>query len=372
MHARLETRGLVNDLIHPKPEGWTCAYAGFDATADSLHVGHLTVFRALHALSAQGVETIALLGEGTSRVGDPSFRSSERSMMNEAQVKGHADKIRKQLERLLPAERSRVVSNAEWLGEANLLGFLTETGKHFTLSRMLSFDSVKTRLGSGLTFLEFAYMTLQARDFQELSNRFGCDVQVGGADQWANILCGVDLIRKAEGREVSGLTVPLLTRSDGRKMGKSDGHAIWLDPEMTTPNDFWQFWRNTPDEDVARFLTIFTDVDEGEIVKLCDASLNEAKALLADEITRWVHGESVLRAIRNGDDSAIRTLSVDGPLRLARALADIGAVESGKAAKRTILNGVRVNGEMCRDETAMILGTSEITIGKRRFRVIFP
>lgn len=384
--AMLRKRGLVQGIINE--EAWsesgvrmTSAYAGFDATAKSLHVGHLVVFRVLHVLQDAGLPVIGLIGEGTARVGDPSFRTTERQMLDKKSVEDNALPIRKTVETLLSGQNARVVSNAEWLSDLNALDFLTETGKHFTMSRMLSFESVKARLGAGLTFLEFAYMLLQAKDFLELRERFGCDVQVGGSDQWANILCGVDLIRKTRSEVAFGITAPLLTRSDGRKMGKSEGRAVWLDPSMTSDFDFWQFWRNTPDEDVSRFLKIFTDIPEDECERfggLRGVELNVGKIALADSVTTLVRGEGAAKASflaatsSEGATEGLPKVTLDGEVALAKALLTAGLAQSAKSAKRFVSEGVRVNDDRVTDPARVIRAGDVLGFGKRKVLMVAP
>lgn len=377
--AELRARGLIQGIINEDALASASGpvYAGFDATARSLHVGHLVVLRTLSVFRDHGVPVIGLVGEGTARVGDPSFRTTERQMMTADAVSDNALPIRQTLDRFLGGEGAEILSNGPWLGDLNLLEFLTDTGKHFTMSRMLSFESVSARLGAGLTFLEFAYMLLQARDFLELHDRFGCDVQVGGSDQWANILCGTDLIRKTRGATTFGITAPLLTRSDGKKMGKSGGHAVWLDPAMTPDFDFWQFWRNTPDADVGRFLLTFTDIPVSECVRLGalgGQEVNAAKVALADAVTRLVRGADAADAARKAAETGaaegeVPVVALDGTVPLFRALVLSGTVPSAKAAKRAVSEGVRVDGVRMTDPNAEVGAGAVLTFGKRMFRL---
>lgn len=327
------------------------------------------------------MSVIGLVGEETARVGDPSFRSRERKMLDADSVSTNAAPIRRTVETLLAGKGAKVVSNSEWLSDMGLLDFLTQTGKHFTMSRMMSFESVAERLGSGLTFLEFSYMLLQARDSLELHDRFGCGIQVGGSDQWANILCGVDLVRKERSVSVSGITCPLLTRSDGRKMGKSDGKAVWLDESMTSNFDFWQFWRNTPDDDVERFLKIFSEVplDECEdLSRMTGEDLSRAKIRLADEVTSMVRGQTAASASRVAaiaDPDDIRSLgglpkiSIGDGMTLMRALQSSGVVSSSKAAKRAISEGVKVSGRKVHDPLLEMSVGNVISFGKKKFLI---
>jgi tyrosyl-tRNA synthetase len=279
-------------------------YAGFDATADSLHVGHLLPIMALRRLQQCGHKPIVLMGGGTTRIGDPSFRSAARPMLSDAQIASNIAGIRAVFERFLrfgdgPSD-AVMVNNADWLDGLGYIDVLREVGSHFSVNRMLAFDSVKSRLErqESLSFLEFNYMILQAYDFLELSRRFGCRVQLGGSDQWGNIVSGVDLVRRAGGQEVFGLTAPLLTTASGAKMGKTAAGAVWLNASRLRPFDYWQFWRNTEDGDVARFLRLFTDLPMEEIARwetLAGAQLNEAKHALATLATTLAHGSEAAR-----------------------------------------------------------------------------
>lgn len=380
----LRERDLLNAAINPEGLAQLAApcpvYAGFDATADSLHVGHLVVMRVLHVMAAQGFPIIGLIGAGTAEVGDPTFRTSERTMLSSDVVRDNAAGIQRNIANLLPTGAT-IISNAEWLGPMGALELLRDTGQHFTLSRMLSFESVSGRVGSGLTFLEFSYMLLQARDFQELRDRFGCRIQVGGSDQWSNIICGTDLIRKTRGEDAFGITAPLLTRSDGRKMGKSGGQAVWLSTEKTDDFDFWQFWRNTPDADVAKFLRIFTDIPLDEILTITavkGAKLNAAKIRLANAVTSWVRSpeaaqacESAAHAVAHGDghEAAVPTVSAAAGTALFRVLVTANLADSAKAAKRAVEGGVRVNNVRVEDPNAVVQHGDLIRIGKRCVRV---
>ncbi|WP_240652282.1 tyrosine--tRNA ligase [Variovorax gossypii] len=329
----LTERGYVNQgtslagLDSTLSTGSVPVYVGFDATADSLHVGHLLPVMALRRLQQCGHKPIVLMGGGTTRVGDPSFRSEARPMLDDEQISTNVAAIRGVFERLLafgdgPSD-AVMVNNADWLDGLGYIALLRDVGRHFSVNRMLSFDSVRSRLEKqeSLSFLEFNYMILQAYDFLELSRRFGCKVQMGGSDQWGNIVSGVDLVRRVEGHEVFGLTAPLLTTSSGAKMGKTASGAIWLNAARLSPFDYWQFWRNTEDGDVGRFLRLFTDVSLEEIARhesRCGAELNDAKELLATEATRLVHGDD---AAASAAEAARASLSggsaVDGLQRLS-------------------------------------------------------
>jgi tyrosyl-tRNA synthetase len=275
------------------------AYIGYDATAASLHVGHLLNIMMLRWLQKTGGRPITLMGGGTTKVGDPSFRSEERPLLTPEQIDRNIEGFKGTFGKLIrygdgPTD-ALMLNNAEWLDGLNYLDFLRDIGRHFSVNRMLSFESVKSRLDreQSLSFLEFNYMILQAYDFLELNRRYGCLLQMGGSDQWGNIVNGIDLTRRVDGREVHGLTSPLLTTSDGRKMGKSQGGAVWLNAEMLSPYEFWQFWRNTTDADVGRFLKLYTELPVEECERLGSlggAEINGAKAVLANEVTALLHG----------------------------------------------------------------------------------
>jgi tyrosyl-tRNA synthetase len=328
--AEFEWRGLVYDstegLSDRLAAGRVTAYAGFDPTAASLHVGHLLPAIALARLQRFGHSPIAVVGGGTGMIGDPSGKSQERVLLSRDEVDGHVAAIRKQLERLLDVEPAagaavaRVVNNADWLAQFDLLGFLRDTGKHFTVNSLLQKDSVRRRLESedGLSFTEFSYLLLQARDFLELFDRFECTLQLGGSDQWGNITAGIDLIRKVRGRKAHGLVMPLLTTASGVKFGKTEAGAVWLDPSQTSPFKFYQFWLNTDDADVVKYLKYFTFLDRPAIAQLADATAaapekREAQRVLAAEVTAHVHGaDHVARATR-----ASRVLFADDLAALA-------------------------------------------------------
>jgi tyrosyl-tRNA synthetase len=333
----LSWRGLVYDATKGLPEllgtqSFT-AYSGFDPTASSLHVGHLLPAITLTRLQQHGHIPIAVVGGGTGMIGDPSGRKDERRLLATADLEANVKGIRVQLSRMLDFERPRnpalMVNNAEWLGQCGLLDFLRETGKHFTINSMLQKQSISDRLGTeeGISFTEFSYLLLQARDFVELCDRYNCTLQIGGSDQWGNITAGIDLIRKIRGKQAHGLVVPLLTKEDGTKFGKTEEGAIWLDPERTSPFAFYQFWLNTEDSVVPTCLKFFTFLDRPAITEL-EATLaraperREAQRVLAREVTRLVHGpEQTTKAERAsevlfGED--ISALSVDDVLAVFR------------------------------------------------------
>ena len=362
------TRGFMADctdlegLDEALMAGITPGYIGFDATAPSLHVGSLIQIMMLRWLQKCGHRPIVLMGGGTTKVGDPSFRAEERPLLAPGQIEANIAGIRQIFGRYLSfgegASDALMVNNAEWLDGLNYLDFLRDVGRYFSVNRMLSFESVKTRLDreQSLSFLEFNYMILQAYDFMELNRRHGCRLQMGGSDQWGNIVNGIDLTRRMQGVEVYGLTSPLLTTSDGRKMGKSQGGAIWLNAEMLSPYEFWQYWRNVTDADVGRFLKLFTElpIEECERLGALEGSeINEAKIRLANEVTTLAHGaeaaaaaEATAREVfeRGGSGEELPTLRLSAAeigegISAVQLLVRSGLAPSGKEAKRLIAGG---------------------------------
>ena len=281
-----------------------CAYCGFDPTADSLHVGHLIPIMGLAHLQRQGHQIIALMGGGTAMVGDPSGKTEMRKMLTEEQLQQNIEAIRPQFGRFLRFDENNLqINNSEWLRDMNYLDFLREIGRHFSVNRMLSFETYKARLETGLSFLEFNYQLLQAYDFLELKRRYGCTLQLGGDDQWANIISGVDLIRRVDQHEAYGFTYPLLTTASGKKMGKTESGAIWLDPTRTSPYEYYQYWVNLDDADVCKCLRLFTYLSQEqiqELEQLDGADIRKAKAVLAFEITSLAHGEEEARKAEKG------------------------------------------------------------------------
>ena len=302
-----EERGFFKQTTHPEElksrveSGRICAYIGFDPTADSLHVGHLIPLMGLAHLQRDGQRVIALMGGGTAMIGDPSGKTEMRKMLTEKQLEDNVGKIKPQMERFLDfSGDSELINNSEWLRNLNYIDFLRDIGRHFSVNRMLSFETYKVRLETGLSFLEFNYQLLQAYDFLELNKRYQCILQMGGDDQWANILSGVDLIRRVSQNEAFGWTYPLLTTASGRKMGKTEKGAVWLDPKKTSPYEYYQYWINCEDADVEKFLTLFTFLPLSEIRELSrlqGAEIREAKSKLALETTSLAHGrEEALKA----------------------------------------------------------------------------
>ena len=365
----------------------------------SLHVGSLIQIMMLRWLQKTGNKPITLMGGGTTKVGDPSFRTDERPLLDNAAIDDNIAGIKKVFSAYLeygdgPTD-AIMINNAEWLDELNYLDFLRDIGRHFSINRMLSFESVKSRLDreQSLSFLEFNYMILQAYDFMELSRRYGCVLQMGGSDQWGNIVNGIDLTRRVIDGEVYGLTSPLLTTSDGRKMGKSLSGAIWLNPDMLSPYEFWQFWRNTTDADVGRFLKLYTELPVDECDRLGaleGAEINESKVRLANEVTTLLHGadaaaaaEATAREVFEkggiGDDLPTLTLSaedVGDGISIVQLLVKSGLAGSGKEAKRLISeNGAKINDEPLAEAGMMIdaaaLATPiKLSAGKKRHALV--
>ncbi|EEB85160.1 tyrosine--tRNA ligase [Roseobacter sp. GAI101] len=388
-------QGLDEALL----KGAQPAYIGFDATAKSLHVGSLIQIMMLRWLQKTGGKPITLMGGGTTKVGDPSFRADERPLLTSEQIDDNISGIKKVFSAYLtygdgPSD-AQMINNAEWLDGLNYLDFLRDIGRHFSINRMLSFESVKSRLDreQSLSFLEFNYMILQAYDFMELHRRYGCILQMGGSDQWGNIVNGIDLTRRVIDGEVYGLTTPLLTTSDGKKMGKSQSGAIWLNPDMLSPYEFWQFWRNTTDADVGRFLKLYTElpIDECDRLGALEGSeINEAKIRLANEVTALLHGadaaaaaEATAREVFEkggvGDDLPTLTLSpsdIGDGMSIVQLIVKSGLAGSGKEAKRLISeNGARINDEPLTDAGMMIDAAAletpiKLSAGKKRHALV--
>ncbi len=388
-------QGLDDALI----SGVQTAYIGYDATAQSLHVGHLMNIMVLRWLQKTGHKPITLMGGGTTKVGDPSFRSDERPLLGPEQIDANIAGMKQVFAKYLSYDDSEtgalMLNNAEWLDSLNYLDFLRDIGRHFSVNRMLSFESVKSRLDreQSLSFLEFNYMILQAYDFLELNRRYGCVLQMGGSDQWGNIVNGIDLTRRVLDQEIYGLTTPLLTTSDGRKMGKSQGGAVWLNGDMLSAYEFWQFWRNTTDADVGRFLKIFTELpveDCDRMGALAGSEINEAKIRLANEVTTLLHGadaaataEATAREVFEkggvGGDLPTLTLSVDelgDGMSIVQIIVKSGLAKSGKEAKRLIAeNGAKLDDAPLTDAGLMIDAGAlsspiKLSAGKKRHALV--
>ncbi|NWG22951.1 MAG: tyrosine--tRNA ligase [Pseudorhodoplanes sp.] len=384
-------------------EGRVVAYVGYDCTAPSLHIGHLLSIMMLHWLQQTGQKPIALMGGGTTRVGDPSGRDETRKILTVEQIEANKQSIKGTFSRFLKfgADRGEAImaDNAEWLATLNYIDFLRDVGRHFSINRMLSFDSVKLRLDrqQELSFLEFNYMILQAYDFVELNKRYNCILQMGGSDQWGNIVSGIDLGRRLGTPQLYALTCPLLTTSSGAKMGKTAAGAVWLNPDMLSPYEYWQFWRNTEDADVVRFLKLFTTVplDEiGRLGALKGSEVNEAKKVLATEATALLHGrEQAERAAATArqtfeEGSLAETLpTIEIPsadlergigILTANVMAEL--VASTSEARRQIKGGgIRVNDIPVTDEKLVLTardltaeGVIKLSLGRKRHVLMKP
>ena len=347
------------------------AYIGFDSTASSLHVGSLMQIMCLRLLQKHGHRPIVLLGGGTTRIGDPSGKEETRKILSEKQIEKNIKNIEKVFKIFLKTNNPKLkpifVNNYKWLGKLNYIKFLREIGKHFTINKMLNFDSVKLRLDreQSLSYMEFNYMILQAYDFLELNKTKNCMMQMGGSDQWGNIVNGVDLIKRHSNKQVYGLTTPLITLASGSKMGKTESGAIWLDEKLLSTYDYWQFWRNTDDRDVLKFLKMFTDLSIDEIDKIKDEDINKLKVILANEATAMLHGKL---ASNNAQQTAKKTfenksIGIDLPsikLKKEEIINGINIIDlvvksnllKSKSEVRRMINnnGIRVNNEIVKNE----------------------
>ncbi|WP_068297543.1 tyrosine--tRNA ligase [Pararhodobacter sp. CCB-MM2] len=390
-----DLQGLDEQLV----KGVVPAYIGYDATAKSLHVGHLLNIMLLRWFQKTGHKPITLMGGGTTKVGDPSFRSDERPLLTAEAIDDNIASMKNVFAKYLAygdgASDAIMLNNAEWLDHLNYLEFLRDIGRHFSVNRMLSFESVKSRIDreQSLSFLEFNYMILQAYDFLELRRRYGCLLQMGGSDQWGNIVNGIDLTRRVIDAQIFGLTTPLLTTSDGRKMGKSQGGAMWLNADMLSPYEFWQFWRNTTDADVGRFLKLYTELPVEECDRLGNlqgAEINEGKIILAREVTTLCHGaeaaeaaEATAKAVFEqgglGDDLPRVVLdaaeAAEG-VSIVQLFVRAGLAKSGKDAKRLISEGgARVNDEALSDAGLLVKAEDlaqpmKLTAGRKRHALV--
>ena len=384
-------------------KGNLTAYIGFDCTAPSLHVGSLLGIMMLRKLQQAGHKPIVLMGGGTTKVGDPSGRDESRQLLTDTDIAANMASIKLVFAKFLdfgegPSD-AVMIDNSDWLDELNYISFLRDYGRHFTVNRMLTFDSVKLRLEreQPLSFLEFNYMILQAYDFLELHRRLGCRLQMGGSDQWGNIVNGIDLARRADGAELYGLTTSLLTTSSGAKMGKTAAGAVWLNADMVSAYDYWQYWRNTEDADVGRFLRLFTELPLKEIKRLETlegAELNEAKKVLATEATALAHGrgtaeeaaETARQTFEQGElAEGLPTVEIsrndfDAGLGLLTAIVKAGLANSNGEARRHVTGGaVRVNDDQIKDEKTQLTardlsneGVIKLSVGKKRHALIRP
>ncbi|WP_299404372.1 tyrosine--tRNA ligase [uncultured Roseobacter sp.] len=401
----LSSRGFIADCTNLQEldermvKGVVTGYIGFDLTATSLHIGNLVQIMLLRWLQKTGHRPITLMGGGTTKVGDPSGKDEMRKILSVDQINANAEGIRKVFSRYIsygdgPLD-SPLVNNAEWLDQLKYIDFLRDIGRHFTINRLLAFESVKSRLDreQALSFIEFNYMLLQSYDYLELHRRYDCRLQMGGSDQWGNIVSGADLIRRVDGEDAYGLTTPLVTRADGKKMGKSAEGAVWLNEDMMSPYEFWQWWRNVADADVGKFLKLFTElpVDECDrLGALQGAEINEAKARLAGEVTTLLHGadaaaaaEATAREVFEkggvGDDLPTLTLSAsdlgDG-ISIVQLIVKSGLAGSGKEAKRLIAeNGARLDDQPLTNAGLMIDAGAlsspiKLSAGKKRHALV--
>ena len=351
------------------------AYIGFDCTAESLHVGSLLQIMCLRLLQKHGHQPIVLLGGGTTRIGDPSGKDKTRTILSEEEIEKNINNIEKILKNFLddkdPETKPIFVNNYSWLKNLNYISFLRDVGKHFTINKMLSFDSVKIRLEreQSLSYMEFNYMILQAYDFLELNKKEKCMLQIGGSDQWGNIVNGVDLIKRYSNNHVYGLTTPLITLASGAKMGKTESGAVWLDKKFLSSYDYWQFWRNIDDRDVLKFLKIFTDINVNEIENIKDDNINELKILLANKATSMLHGEDEARKCQEtakqtfsenslGDNlptTQINKKMLDDNISILD-LVILSKLEGSKSEIRRLIkgNGIKINGQAISDEKFLI------------------
>ena len=373
-------------------------YIGFDCTAQSLHVGSLLQIMCLRLLQKHGHQPIILLGGGTTRIGDPSGKEETRKMLSEKEIEKNIKNIKKVFNVFLdiknPKTKPIYVNNFSWLGKLNYIKFLRDIGKHFTINKMLSFDSVKLRLDreQSLSYMEFNYMILQAYDFLELNKTKNCLLQIGGSDQWGNIINGVDLIKRHSSKQVFGLTTPLITLAWGAKMGKTEKGAVWLDKKLLTPYDYWQFWRNTDDRDVLKFIKMFTDIEVNKIDELKNKDINSLKIILANEATTMLHGKAAAKKAEEsaknvfekgliGDD--LRSISVDktkmqNGVNIIDLVVDTKLLNSKSEVRRTIKNkGIKINNSTIEDEKFVVtlkdfLGENYIKIshGKKNHVIV--
>jgi tyrosyl-tRNA synthetase len=380
----------LSDLLNQKK---IKAYIGFDCTAESLHVGSLLQIMCLRLLQKHGHQPIVLLGGGTTKIGDPSGKDKTRKILDENEIKKNTKNIENILKNYLSSNNKDTkpifVNNYSWLKDLNYISFLRDIGKHFTINKMLTFDSVKTRLDreQSLSYMEFNYMILQAYDFLELNQKENCVLQIGGSDQWGNIVNGVDLIKRYSNNQAYGLTTPLITLATGAKMGKTENGAVWLDKKILSPYDYWQFWRNTDDRDVIKFLNIFTDLTVEEIENIKDNEINKLKILLANKTTEMLHGKN---EAQNSEKIASETFSENSTgsnlpsVKIKKDLLNadfsildlvvLSKLENSKSEVRRLIksNGIRINNEIVTDEKKIISielfhdNFIKLSLGKKR------
>jgi tyrosyl-tRNA synthetase len=393
--TRLETRGFIHQITDAAAldgaagKGAITAYVGFDCTAPSLHIGNLVSIMMLRHLQQAGHRPIVLMGGGTTKVGDPSGKDEARQLLGDDHINANMASIKRIFERFLvfgdgPTD-AVMVNNDEWLSQLMYIPFLRDVGRHFSINRMLTFDSVRLRLEreQPLSFLEFNYMIFQAYDYLELNRRFGCVLQMGGSDQWGNIVNGTDLIRRTDAKEAFGLTTPLITRSDGAKMGKTAKGAVWLHEDQLPHFDYWQFWRNTHDADVGKFLRLFTDLPLDEIVRLealAGAEINVAKEVLATEATALCRGREAAEAAaetarttfaEGGAGEDLPQFAVAGPVSIVDALIGLGfAASKNEARKLVAQGGARIDGEAAGSDAAQVSPGQKVSAGKKRHGLV--
>ncbi len=402
----LDERGFIHQVSHPEDldarfaKGGVTAYIGFDCTAKSLHAGSLVQIMMLRWLQKTGNRPIALMGGGTTKIGDPSFKDESRKLLTVEQIASNLAGIRQVFTKFLTfgdgTSDARMVNNADWLDHLNYIDFLRDYGVHFTINRMLSFDSVKLRLDreQPLTFLEFNYMILQAYDFLELSRREGCVLQMGGSDQWGNIVNGIELGRRCDQKQLFALTSPLLTTASGAKMGKTMSGAVWLNADMLPPYDYWQYWRNAEDADVGRFLRLYTELPMDEVARLAGlggSEINDAKKVLATEATAMLHGrtaaeqaaETARRTFEEGQSAAglpTIELDLDQGTGLLAACVAVGFASSNGEARRSVQGGaIRINDQAVADDKLKLSrgllngdGVIKLSMGKKKHVLIKP
>ena len=380
----------LSDLLNKKK---IKAYIGFDCTAESLHVGSLLQIMCLKLLQKHGHRPIVLLGGGTTRIGDPSGKDKTRKILTEKEIEKNTKNIQNILKKFLKSKNKNVdpifVNNYSWLKNLNYISFLREVGKHFTINKMLTFDSVKTRLDreQSLSYMEFNYMILQAYDFLELNKKKDCLLQIGGSDQWGNIVNGVDLIKRHSNNQVYGLTTPLITLATGAKMGKTESGAIWLDKKFLSAYDYWQFWRNTDDRDVLKFLNMFTDLSIDKINEIKNKNINELKILLANEATTMLHGENASKSsektakevfTNNSSGSSLPAISISKNLLNDNLdileLFIVSKLQNSKSEVRRLIKGnaIKIDNVIIKDEKFKITKSLfknnyiKLSIGKKK------
>ncbi len=367
-------------------------YIGFDCTAESLHVGSLLQIMCLRLMQKHGHRPIVLLGGGTTRIGDPSGKDKTRTILSEKEIENNIKNIEKILKKFLDTKDTKTkpifVNNFSWLKDLNYISFLRDIGKHFTINKMLSFDSVKTRLEreQSLSYMEFNYMILQAFDFLELNKKENCVLQMGGSDQWGNIVNGVELIKRYSNKQAHGLTTPLITLASGTKMGKTESGAIWLDKKFLSPYDYWQFWRNVDDRDVLKFLKIFTDLSINKIDEIKDKDINQLKIILANETTSMLHGEKEAKASAETAKKTFSENSLGSELpsvlinkkKLEKLdiidLVILSKLETSKSEIKRLIkgNGIKINNQLITDEKLIITkelfkdNYIKLSLGKKR------